>query len=50
MEGNDGWRTTKGERRRERDSEPLSGNSPLVFRKLDGRWVIMHDHASRAVE
>ena len=37
-----------GEWRLERDSEPVSGNSSLVFRKVDGRWVIVHDHTSRA--
>jgi beta-aspartyl-peptidase (threonine type) len=30
--------------------ETLSGNFSLVFRKLDGRWVIVHDHTSRAAE
>jgi uncharacterized protein (TIGR02246 family) len=39
-----------GEWRLERDSEPLSGNFSLVFRKLDGRWVIVHDHTSRVGE
>jgi beta-aspartyl-peptidase (threonine type) len=33
-----------------RDSEPLSGNFSLVFRKLDGRWVIVHDHTSRLMD
>jgi ketosteroid isomerase-like protein len=36
-----------GEWRLERDSEPVSGNFSLVFRKLDGRWAIVHDHTSR---
>jgi len=36
-----------GEWRLERESEPLSGNFSLVFRKLDGRWVIVHAHTSR---
>jgi ketosteroid isomerase-like protein len=39
-----------GEWRLERESEPLSGNFSLVFRKLDGRWVIVHDHTSRLAE
>jgi uncharacterized protein (TIGR02246 family) len=39
-----------GQWRLERDNEPLSGNFSLVFRKLDGRWLIVHDHTSRAVE
>jgi ketosteroid isomerase-like protein len=30
-------------------SETLSGNFSLIFRKLDGRWVIVHDHTSRKV-
>jgi beta-aspartyl-peptidase (threonine type) len=34
----------------ERESEPLSGNFSLVFRKLDGRWVIVHDHTSRRTD
>jgi ketosteroid isomerase-like protein len=32
------------------ESEPASGNFSLVFRKIDGRWVIVHDHTSRAGE
>jgi beta-aspartyl-peptidase (threonine type) len=28
-------------------SEPVGGNFTLVFRKIDGRWVIVHDHTSR---
>ena len=39
-----------GEWRLERESEPVSGNFSLIFRKLDGRWVIVHDHTSRAEE
>jgi uncharacterized protein (TIGR02246 family) len=39
-----------GEWRVERDDEPLAGNFSLVLRKLDGRWVIVHDHTSRRVE
>jgi len=39
-----------GEWRLERESEPLSGNFSLVFRKLDGRSVIVHDHTSRVAE
>jgi len=34
----------------ERDSEPLHGNFSLVMRKIDGRWVVIHDHTSRKVE
>jgi beta-aspartyl-peptidase (threonine type) len=32
------------------ESEPVGGNFTLVFRKIDGKWVIVHDHTSRAVE
>jgi uncharacterized protein (TIGR02246 family) len=39
-----------GEWRVERDDEPLAGNFSLVLRKMDGRWVIVHDHTSRRVE
>jgi len=31
-------------------SEPVGGNFTLVLRKIDGRWVIVHDHTSRLVE
>jgi len=31
-----------------RDSSPLEGNFTLVFRRIDGNWVIVHDHTSRA--
>ena len=27
--------------------EPVGGNFTLVLRKIDGRWVIVHDHTSR---
>ena len=30
--------------------EPVGGNFTIVFRKIDGRWVIVHDHTSRFVE
>ncbi len=33
-----------------RENEPLKGNFSLVFRKLDGRWVIIHDHTSRLAD
>jgi hypothetical protein len=39
-----------GEWKLERDEEPVSGNFSLVFRKIDGRWVIVHDHTSRVGE
>jgi uncharacterized protein (TIGR02246 family) len=34
----------------ERESEPLSGNFSLVVRKLDGRWLIVHDHTSQMMD
>ena len=39
-----------GEWKLEREDDPLGGNFTLVFRKLDGRWVIVHDHTSRLVD
>jgi beta-aspartyl-peptidase (threonine type) len=33
-----------------RESEPVGGNFSLVFRKIDGRWVIVHDHTSRLAD
>lgn len=30
----------------DRESGPIGGNFSLVFRKLDGAWVIIHDHTS----
>jgi ketosteroid isomerase-like protein len=29
-----------------RASGPIGGNFSLVFRRIDGRWVIVHDHTS----
>ena len=29
-----------------RNDEQLGGNFSLVFRRVDGRWVIIHDHTS----
>ena len=34
----------------QRNPEPVGGNFSLVFRKIDGRWVIIHDHTSVAAE
>jgi ketosteroid isomerase-like protein len=34
----------------DRENEPVGGNFTLVIRKIDGRWVIVHDHTSRAEE
>ena len=39
-----------GEWKLDRESEPLSGNFSIVFRKLDGRWVVVHDHTSLLAE
>jgi uncharacterized protein (TIGR02246 family) len=39
-----------GEWKLERKSEPVNGNFSLVFRKIEGRWVIVHDHTSRVEE
>lgn len=29
-------------------ANPVGGNFSLVFRKIDGAWVIVHDHTSQA--
>lgn len=34
----------------ERETEPLTGNFSLVLQKLDGQWLIIHDHTSRLAE
>ncbi len=34
----------------DRKSEPVSGNFTLVVRKIDGRWLIVHDHTSRLAD
>jgi beta-aspartyl-peptidase (threonine type) len=39
-----------GEWKLDRASEPVAGNFTLVVRKIDGRWVIVHDHTSRLAE
>ena len=39
-----------GQWKLDRASEPISGNFTLVVRKIDGRWVIVHDHTSRLEE
>jgi uncharacterized protein (TIGR02246 family) len=33
-----------------RAEEPIGGNFTLVFRKLDDRWLIIHDHTSQLAE
>ena len=30
----------------DRESGPIGGNFTLIFRRIDGRWVIIHDHTS----
>lgn len=30
-----------------RDKDSLGGNFSLVFRRIEGRWLIVHDHTSR---
>jgi len=27
---------------------PVGGNFTLVFRRIDGNWLIVHDHSSKA--
>ena len=39
-----------GQWKLDRTSEPVGGNFTLVLRKIDGRWVIVHDHTSRLAE
>ena len=39
-----------GQWKLDRASEPVGGNFTLVLRKIDGRWVIVHDHTSRLAE
>ncbi len=34
----------------QRQPDPLHGNFSVVFQKIDGRWVIIHDHTSRAAD
>jgi L-asparaginase / beta-aspartyl-peptidase len=31
-----------------REDSPVGGNFTLVFRRVEGKWVIIHDHTSRA--
>lgn len=35
-----------GEWKLARDADPVGGNFSLVVRKIDGRWLIVHDHTS----
>jgi ketosteroid isomerase-like protein/predicted peptidase len=34
----------------QREPSPIGGNFTLVFRRIDGRWVIVHDHTSLTPE
>jgi L-asparaginase / beta-aspartyl-peptidase len=34
----------------QRETDPVGGNFSLVLRKLDNRWLIIHDHTSRKTE
>ncbi len=36
-----------GEWKLTREGDDLGGNFSLVFRRIDGRWVIVHDHTSK---
>jgi beta-aspartyl-peptidase (threonine type) len=37
-----------GRWRLDREPSPVGGNFSLVCRKIDGRWLIIHDHTSRS--
>jgi beta-aspartyl-peptidase (threonine type) len=37
-----------GEWQLRRAGETIGGNFTLVFRRVDGRWVIIHDHTSQS--
>jgi beta-aspartyl-peptidase (threonine type) len=39
-----------GEWKLARETEPVSGNFTLVLRKIDDRWLIVHDHTSRLAD
>ena len=39
-----------GQWKLDRESEPIAGNFTLVVRKINARWVIVHDHTSRLEE
>jgi ketosteroid isomerase-like protein len=39
-----------GQWKLDRQNEPVGGNFTLVFRKINGRWVIVHDHTSQLAE
>jgi ketosteroid isomerase-like protein len=46
----DGAALVLGQWSLDRESEPVSGNFSLVFRKFDDRWLIVHDHTSRLMD
>lgn len=35
-----------GQWRLDRDDEPIGGRFTLIFQRIAGRWVIVHDHTS----
>jgi beta-aspartyl-peptidase (threonine type) len=37
-----------GNWRLDRATSPVAGNFSLTFKRIDGRWLIIHDHTSRA--
>jgi ketosteroid isomerase-like protein len=37
-----------GNWRLDRAASPVAGNFSLTLRRIDGRWLIIHDHTSRA--
>ncbi len=39
-----------GDWRLERSAGPVGGNFSLVVRRIDDRWLIVHDHTSRAAD
>lgn len=39
-----------GQWKLDRETEPVGGNYSIIFRKIDGRWLIIHDHTSRRAE
>jgi ketosteroid isomerase-like protein len=42
----DGAALVLGEWKLARDADPVGGNFSLVLRRIDGRWLIVHDHTS----
>ena len=42
----DGVQLVLGQWRLERDAAPISGRFTLIFKRIKGQWVIVHDHTS----